>query len=259
MTTNLTEFYGRGTDEDTRLTRSPHGRLEFLRTRELVRRALDGNALRILDVGGGTGVHARWLAAEGHSVHVVDPVPRHVEAAAAIPGVTAEPGDARALPWPDASADVVLLFGPLYHLVEAGDRATALTEALRVLRPGGVVCAAAIGRYLSLLETGTTGRLDARMAAAVGEVVGTGTYDGHVGFVPAHFHTAAELRAEVRAAGVRDVDVFGVEGPAWAALDIATAGLRDEHLDSALRCARMVERDPHLINASAHLLAFGKA
>ncbi|MEV6899592.1 class I SAM-dependent methyltransferase [Amycolatopsis sp. NPDC051372] len=111
MTANLTEFYGSGTDEDTRLTRSAHGKLEFLRTRELVRRALTRTAQRVLDVGGGTGVHARWLAADGHSVHVVDPVPRHVEVAAGIPGVSAELGDARALTWPDASADVVLLFG----------------------------------------------------------------------------------------------------------------------------------------------------
>ncbi|MEV0073068.1 class I SAM-dependent methyltransferase [Amycolatopsis sp. NPDC050768] len=259
MAANLTEFYGHDTDEDTRLTRSAHGKLEFLRTQELVRRALNGKALRVLDVGGGTGVHARWLAADGHSVHVVDAVPRHVEVAAGIPGVTAELGDARALTWPDASADVVLLFGPLYHLVEAEDRTLALAEALRVLRPGGLLCAAAISRYLSLLEVSTTGRLDARMAGAVGEVIGTGKYDGHVGFVPAHFHTAAELGGEVRTAGVRDVEVFGVEGPAWAALDVAGAAIRDEHLESALQCARLVERDSHLINASAHLLAVGKA
>lgn len=69
--------------------RSAHGRLELLRTRELARRALAGlgsPAARVLDVGGGTGVHAAWLARDGHEVHVVDVVPRHVEAAATLPG-----------------------------------------------------------------------------------------------------------------------------------------------------------------------------
>jgi 2-polyprenyl-3-methyl-5-hydroxy-6-metoxy-1,4-benzoquinol methylase len=40
----------------------------------------------VLDVGGGSGVHAQWLAAGGYPVHLVDPVPRHMAAAAALPG-----------------------------------------------------------------------------------------------------------------------------------------------------------------------------
>ncbi|MEV6899591.1 hypothetical protein [Amycolatopsis sp. NPDC051372] len=86
----------------------------------------------------------------------------------------------------------------------------------------------------------TTGRLDARMAGAVGEVIGTGNYDGHVGFVPAHFHTAAELGVEVQTAGGRDVEVFGVEGPAWAALDVAGAAIRDETSIWIRRCGAPV-------------------
>ncbi len=85
-------------------------------------------------------------------MHLVDPVPLHVEQAGAAsaraerPLATVLQGDARALPHDDASADAVLLLGPLYHLVERDDRLTALREARRVLRPGGVVVAAAISR-----------------------------------------------------------------------------------------------------------------
>lgn len=53
--------------------------------------------MRVLDVGGGAGAYAGWLASLGHAVHVVDPVPRHVEVAGALPGVTAAYGAARAL------------------------------------------------------------------------------------------------------------------------------------------------------------------
>jgi ubiquinone/menaquinone biosynthesis C-methylase UbiE len=63
----------------------------------------------VADIGGGPGRYAIWLAERGYHVHLVDPVPLHVEqargAAHARAGVslaTAELGDARALPLPDA-------------------------------------------------------------------------------------------------------------------------------------------------------------
>lgn len=219
MDSDLAQHYS-DIAEDDRLTRTPHGRLEFVRTQELVRRVLV-TPMAVLDVGGATGVHARWLAADGHSVQLIDPVPRHIEAAASVPGVTARLGDARQLPVGDGSADAVLLLGPLYHLTESEDRATALAEARRVLRPGGVLIAAGISRYLSILETGSTGRLDDQLAPSVSAVIASGDYDGHVGFVRTHWHTAEELRAEVRCAGFGDVEVYGVEGPSWPALDHA--------------------------------------
>jgi 2-polyprenyl-3-methyl-5-hydroxy-6-metoxy-1,4-benzoquinol methylase len=101
------DYYLNGTTEDTRLTRSAHGRLEFLRTQELIRRFRPGPV--VLDVGGATGIHARWLARDGHQVHVIDPIPTHVSAAAVIPGVTASIGDARSLSRPDSSVDTVML------------------------------------------------------------------------------------------------------------------------------------------------------
>lgn len=254
---DLATHYTTGPAEDGRLTRTPHGRLEHLRTQELLRRFLPGHE-RVLDVGGGTGVHAAWLAADGHPVHLVDVVPAHVAHAAALPGVTAEVGDARRLSAADATYDVVLLFGPLYHLLEAADRAQALAEAHRVLRPGGLLAAAGISRYLSLLETGAAGTLRPEHVAPVRTVISTGAYDGHVGFVPTHWHTATGLGAEVTVAGFTNTAVFGVEGPAWPALDAAGLAEYPRLAESALRAARLVEQDPHLVNASAHLLAFAR-
>ncbi|MEU4215875.1 class I SAM-dependent methyltransferase [Actinoplanes sp. NPDC026623] len=258
MNRELVEHYGVDCVEDTRLRRSAHGRLEYLRTQELIRRWLPASGRYVVDVGGGTGVHAAWLAADGHTVHVIDPVPAHVQSAAARPGVTAQLGDARALDFLDDSADVVLLLGPLYHLTDSADRARALDEAVRVLRPGGILAAAGISRYLSLLELGADGRLTGALEPAVRAAITAGDYDGHVGFVTAHFHTAEELATEVRSAGLTEVTVYGVEGPAWPALDTAGLPVFDNRVDAALRCARLVERDPLLINTSAHLLALAQ-
>ncbi|GAA0563541.1 class I SAM-dependent methyltransferase [Paractinoplanes ferrugineus] len=257
MSDDLVDHYGTDGFEDTRLRRSAHGRLEYLRTQELIRRHLPSAAgLRILDVGGATGIHAAWLAADGHKVHVVDPVPTHVSAARHLPGVTAQVGDARSLDVPATTYDVVMLMGPLYHLTSSTDRAQALSEARRVLRPGGLLVAAGISRYLSLLELGTTGRLTADLEPSLRTALSTGSYDGHVGFLPSHFHTADQLQSEIASAGFPTPTVYGVEGPTWPSLDVAGLPAFDTLVDAALRCARLVEQDPALINASAHFLAF---
>ena len=72
------------------------GQLELVRTQEVYGVICRKPPADILDVGGATGVHAEWLAADGYRVHIVDMTPRHVEKARAdlAPlGVTAELGD----------------------------------------------------------------------------------------------------------------------------------------------------------------------
>ncbi|HEY7873687.1 MAG TPA: class I SAM-dependent methyltransferase, partial [Actinomycetota bacterium] len=136
-------YYERGTEAARLKGGFPSGPLELARTKEIIERHLADRPMEILDVGGGPGVYAAWLADKGHRVSVIEPIARHVEEArAAHPAVRAELGDARSLADADSSVDVVLLLGPLYHLVEADDRRTALREAARVLRPSGVLFAA---------------------------------------------------------------------------------------------------------------------
>src|SRR5262249_60891206 len=78
-------------------------------------------------------------------------MPRHVEQvpadAAGLECVRPAVGDARDLDLPDASADAVLLLGPLYHLTDRADRIRALRECARIVRPGGAVFAAVISRW----------------------------------------------------------------------------------------------------------------
>jgi SAM-dependent methyltransferase len=255
---DLHRFYTARYVEDERLRRSPHGRLELARTRELLRRTLPPLPARVLDVGGGTGIHAQWLAEEGFAVELVDLVPEHVEHAGRLPGVSASIGDARALAHEDATFDVVLVLGPLYHLTGAADRALALAEARRVARPGGLVAAAAISRHAGLLDLGAHGLLDDFSLPIVRQAMATGVHDPRLGFTTAYFHTPSELADELAASGLTGVEVFGVEGPAGPALDAHGIERIDEFLPSAIECARVAERDPALIAASAHLLGFGR-
>src|SRR5262245_59636142 len=96
----IRRHYEAEVDEAGRLDRGA-GRLELARTQEIVRRHLPAPPLEVLDVGGGAGVHAAWLADDGHAVHVIDPMPSHVDQAKVLAGpgrrVTAAVGDARRL------------------------------------------------------------------------------------------------------------------------------------------------------------------
>ncbi|WP_329005775.1 methyltransferase domain-containing protein [Kribbella sp. NBC_00709] len=250
-------FYRDRYVEDDRLIRSGHGRLEFLRTQELLRRWLPP-ASAVLDVGGATGIHARWLAADGHQVTLVDPVGEHVDQAASVGTFHAEVGDARQLQQADASVDVTLLLGPLYHLVEAADRAQALSEARRVTRPGGLVIAAGISRYAGLLEAGSNGFLTPENLPVFTEAFASGCTDGKAGFTVAYFHHAEELATELTTAGLTDVEVLAVEGPATNVLQNTPPDAAEALLPSAVLLARQVESDPNLRAASPHFLARGR-
>jgi ubiquinone/menaquinone biosynthesis C-methylase UbiE len=188
----------------------------------------------------------------------VDLVPEHVDQVARLTGVTASVGDARSLERPANWADAVLLLGPLYHLVPAPDRATALAEARRVSRRGGLVCAAGISRNAGLLDLAALGTLDGQSEPLVRRTK-SGARDPRLGFTTAYFHLPGELAAELEHAGLSNVEVLGVEGPTGPALDIHRLDNVEQYLPSAIACARAVERDPALIAASAHLLAFGRA
>jgi len=256
----IIDFYTTHYDEATRLSSRSYGELEFLRTRELLRRHLPAAPADVLDVGGGPGVHARWLVSDGYPVHLVDPVERHLRQARESSGCGTELGDARSLTAADASYDAVLLLGPLYHLPERADRVRALREARRVLRPAGVLAAAAITRHAVLLDLAAAGRLGPGSADTLRPILAGGHHDDRLGFTTAYFHTAEELRSELADAGFGGVRLYGIEGPAWTTLkgiEVHTGEslVGSPLLESALVAARIAESDPALLATSSHILA----
>ncbi|MGH3664292.1 MAG: class I SAM-dependent methyltransferase [Micromonosporaceae bacterium] len=256
----VVDYYESRFDEAGRLTSSGDGVLEMTRTQELLRRHLPPAPASVVDIGGGPGTHSRWLSRDGYQVHVIDPVARHVEQAAR-DGVTAEIGDARGLTAPDSSYDVALLMGPLYHLQERADRVRALVEAYRVTRLGGLLAVAVINRYAPIFDqVATTLLAQPGLSERVAETSRTGLVDGARGFTRAYLHTVAELEDEMRAAGLSEVTLYGVEGPGWSILKGVELRAGEASADSslfraALVAARLAEEHPALLAASSHLLA----
>jgi len=259
----IESHYGTGY-ERSRLFPGGRPSLEYVRSVELLDRLLPGPPARLLDIGGGPGTYAAPLARRGYQVHLVDPVPLHVEQARQMAdtgpaGFTAALGDARKLAEPDWSQDAVLLFGPLYHLTEETDRRQALAEAGRVLRPGGRLLAMAVSRFASLLDGLYRGWLgDPVFRPIVDQDVADGQHRNPdpVGrpefFTTAYFHTPDGLAAELERAGFAGVTVYGVEGPGWPLSQDWADPQRREHI---LFAARSVETQPSLIGFSPHLIA----
>jgi ubiquinone/menaquinone biosynthesis C-methylase UbiE len=262
MDEEIRAYYELGIELD-RLAQG-YSRIEFERTKELLSRHLPAPPARVVDVGGGPGAYAEWLAAAGYDVRLVDPAPLHVQTALerSQGRFSAVEGDARSLEGPDESYDAVLLLGPLYHLTERADRLTALREARRVLRDGGVVAAAAISRFASLLDGLYGGYLsDPRFWPIVERDLADGQHRSPAAsgdadfFTTAFFHRPEELGGEIEEAGFRLEAVFGIEGPGWLLID----RWEDERArEDILRVARAVEQEPTVIGTSSHLLAIGR-
>lgn len=244
-------------------------RLEAARTRELISRHAPPPPARVLDVGGAAGVYAFWLAEQGYDVALIDAAPRLVAIAQAhneqatrrVSSCTV--GDARALDEPDHSADVVLLLGPLYHLVDAQERRRALLEAARVLCAGGVLIAAGISRWASTLDGLSRKALsDPVFARIVERDLLDGQHRNPTGrleyFTTAYFHRPDELGDEVGAAGLTVESVYGVEGPGWVLPDFMERWNDEQGRADLLRVAGICESEPALIGCSAHLLVVAR-
>lgn len=243
--------------------------IERARTEELVLRHLPPSPATILDIGGGAGAYALWLAARGYRVHLIDPVPKHVEQARAsakqteFPLASAEIGDARQLSFPGNSADAVLLLGPLYHLLEREDRLGALREAHRVVRPGGFVWGAGISRFASFYDSLSTGFFsDPLFAPILTRDLAEGQHrnptENPIYFTDAFFHRPGELSREFLAAGFEVMEVVAIEGPGWLARDFDRLWKDPVQRERLLECVRKVEREPSILGASAHIMCVGR-
>lgn len=259
----IADYYNRAPEE----TRLEHGSfvLEALRTRELIARHAPPAPGTVLDIGGAAGAYALWLAEAGYTVHLLDANPRLVQEASTRSAASARPlascaiGDARATHFADASADIVLLLGPLYHLVTVPDRIRALREAARALKPGGLLFASAISRWASALEALAEDRFqEPAFAAMVAQDLEEGQHRNPTGrldyFTTAYFHRPEDLQAEAVAAGLAVEATYGLEGPGWMLPDLQQRLDDPRRLADLLHVARSMETEPSMLGVSAHLL-----
>ncbi len=261
----IIDYYATGRELD-RLARGI-GPLELERTKELVARLFPVPRAVVFDIGGGPGVYSCWLAREGYEVHLIDAMPLHVEeaqkASAAQPDApvaTLEVGDARALAWPDACADAVLLHGPLYHLTDRQARLAAITESARILRPGGVLLAVGITSHASTLVGLVNWWIHdpdyfemCRRELTEGLHVQPPNWPRL--FTTAYFHRPGELEAELEEAGLAHEVTLAVQGPGWLVPGFEEKWEDELARETILSVVRLMEADAGALGMSPHVIA----
>lgn len=257
--------YYQGYNEDDRMKDNP---LEYIRCKEIISRYLLSDNMSILDIGGATGAFSFWLAQLGHKVSLIDFTPKHIELAnfhqqkLGLSLESLKVGDARELPYFDSSFDVVLLMGPLYHLVDRTDRIKAISEAYRVLKPNGIIICEVISRYASMVDGFNYGLInDSEFVIIMDKDIKTGVHEDtsqskHY-FTNAYFHHADEVSAELEESGFYFKDLIAVTSFASTIHDLDTKIKDEQYLNILLSTIRSVEKEKSLMGISSHYMGIG--
>ena len=241
-------------NEDSRLNRSKAARVEFLTTTRYIERYLKPGD-KILDVGAGAGEYSLYFARKGYEVRALELAENNLKAFRA--KLTAEDsinlaqGNAMDLSrYEDGSFDVVLLFGPLYHLHKEEDKQRCIAEAKRVCRPGGKIFFAFISHDFIIL-TEFSYRPDYFLV---------GDYDKETFELydfPFVFHTVDECRRMLREAGVRVLHEIAADGVSELMEEQINA-MDDESYRQYLRYHFYICEKPELLGMTNHLLFVGE-
>lgn len=158
----LNKYYN-SHDEDGRLVPRANS-VEFITTMKYIKKYLE-KGMKILEIGAGTGRYSLALANEGYSVDAVELIPHNIDVFKSKikpeHNVTIVQGDACNLSFiEDNTYDITLLLGPMYHLFKDEDRRSAITEAIRVTKTGGVIFCAYVGVDICIYQNYITGTVN---------------------------------------------------------------------------------------------------
>ncbi|QSB13408.1 class I SAM-dependent methyltransferase [Natronosporangium hydrolyticum] len=250
---------------------TPEGRVEFALTKRLIRPHLPA-AGRVLDIGGGPGRYACWLAGQGLTVTLADLSPSLLDLARELIAESGTTGveeiveaDVRDLRrWPDGTFAITLALGPFYHLPDAQDRHRALAEIVRVTAPDGLVAIALMPRWAFLQRTLSVPDERARLAdpAFVAALLSRGEYTNpHNGRFPSGYGVDPGQVAETFAsAGLRQILLASTHGFATG-LERPLDELRANDpatYDAALDLLTRTATEPSILGTAGHLLYLGR-
>ena len=221
----------------------------------------------ILEIGAATGRYTLELAKRGYAVTAVDFSSGLIEKCRiriANEGLTEKVqfvvADARNLGEVGTDGfDAVLLMGPLYHLVEKGDRETALSEAHKRLKPGGIMISALttrlglLGNLLKVRPQWIENQTEVRSIVEHG----SNPENPRRGAFRGYFACVSEVSPLHESVGFETLVVAGVE-PVISADDEIYNRLEGKQRKLWLDLLYEVSSDKSIIGSSRHILYIGK-
>lgn len=265
MKTRVESFYDRSAQNEwERMDRHP---MEFRTTLRAMREFILPDS-RILDIGGGPGRYTIELTGDGHRVTLLDLSSANVDLArlkadeAGVQVAGFIHGNALDLAmFEDASFDVVLLMGPMYHLTESSDRHRSLREAVRVLAPGGRLFASFVTRYalyMDILERDPA--LIGQYGSTYVRLIETGVHiptEQNPGFTDAYFAHPMEIEPLMLGYGLTTLRLSVAEG-LIAAAELEVNRLSPELFDAWVDVCYRLGTDPTTWGCGEHVLYVGR-
>lgn len=248
------EVYYNKFNEDKRLTRR-HGNVEFQVTFDYILKYLgEPNAKRVADIGAGTGRYSIPLHQLGTKVVAVEPYKCNLNVLKEKePNIEAYIGNAKNLKkLADNDFDLVLLFGPMYHLSTTEEKLQALNEAKRIAKPNGIIMIAYISNEYSVVMHGFKSH-------NVGKCVKLGQLDEnfHTQYTESDLYSYStpsdidEILAKVD--GLTRINIFGADGPSeYMRKEINE--MSDDEYQTFINYVKHIAERPDLIGASAHIV-----
>lgn len=242
-------------NEDSRLNKSNAARVEFLTTVRYIEKYLTPGA-KILDLGAGAGEYSLYFARKGYQVSALELADANIAAFQAKmteeDSIDLVQGNALDLSrYDNESFDVVLLFGPLYHLHEEADKLQCIEEAKRVCRPGGKIFFAFITNDMVILT----------MQQAHSDYLMAGDYNKEtfrLDDFPFVFHTPDHCRELLGKAGIRINHEVASDGASELLQDLVN-GLDEASYQQYLRYHFYICEKPEFLGMSNHLLFVGES
>ncbi|BDW93859.1 class I SAM-dependent methyltransferase [Muricauda ruestringensis] len=259
---NIELFYNKASEE-TRLNKGM-GVFEFERVKCLIEQFITEPALKIIDVGGGTGKYSEWLARKGHEVHLVEPVEKHLKLAQNRARkiknkYSVHQGESRNLKFQNNYADLIILHGPLYHLQKKEDRVLTIKEAKRVVKNKGIILGFAINYTASTLVGLLNGLIHNKFFFEMcKEELTTGIHNPPENFpwllAEAYYHNPAELKEEFLDQELEYLNTYAVEGMAWLDKDFFSNITNNKRKTNLLELINVTQNDSYLLPFSPHMM-----
>jgi len=261
------QYYDGGAeDEWKRMDRHP---IEFAVTKRLILRHMSEEKARVLDAGGGPGRYAIWLAKLGHEVTLFDLSAGNIALAKAkslefgIGPVEFVVGNVLELDRhvESASFDVVLLMGPLYHLLDEGDRKRAVEQAPAALKPGGLLFASFISGFAPLIDV--LKKCPDELTGRVGQYLDYLEGGANVvsqenpGFTDAFFETSGRAERFMAGFGLERLGFYTQES-LLGAYENQLRAVGPETFDACIDVAMRLVEDERCRSGGEHLLFVGR-